>query len=121
MFSNYGISVELILNDFSKRMMTISQAEELKKRITEKQYIYSDIDRYILNSNDFKNVIFCIDYKAIEVLANSGIPEYQETMMSILKTMLRHSYDKDEKLKVERSRWKRRVYELKESLSVKEK
>ena len=117
LFLYKGVNVEPVLIDFSKKMMTVSEADVIKKRISEQKYLYSDINHFILNSNDFKNVIFHLDYKAIELLANYGVPEYQKAMISILMTQLKHSYDKDEKLKVERSKWRRRIAELEEALS----
>ena len=120
LFLNNGVNIEPVPNDFSKKMMTISEADVIKKRISEQKYLYSDINYFILNSNEFKNVVFHMDYKAIELLANYGVPEYQETMISILMTQLKHSYDKDEKLAAERSKWRRRIAELKSSLSKKE-
>ena len=116
-FLNYGITIEVILNDFSKKMMTITEADIIKKRISEKNYLYEDINYFILNSTEFKNIVFRIDYKAIEILANYGIPEYQETMISILMKQLEHSYDKDENIAAERNKWKRRINELKVQLS----
>lgn len=77
-FLNYGITIEAITNDFSKKIMTITEAKETKNRILEKNYLYNDINYFILNSSKFKNVIFYIYYKAIEVLANYEIPEYQK-------------------------------------------
>ena len=98
-------------------MMTNDEKNTIEKRILEKNYLYNDINYFVLNSAEFKNIIFRIDYKAIEILANYGIPEYQETMISILMTQLKHSYDKDEVLAAERSKWKRRINELKSQLS----
>ena len=121
LFLDNGVNIELDLNDFSKRMMTISEADVIKKRLSEQKYLYSDINYFILNSNEFKNVLFCIDYKAIELLASHGDLEYQETMISILMTQLKNSYDKDERLAIERSKWRRRIAELKSSLSKEEK
>ena len=112
-----GINIEPIPRNFSKKMLTISEASVINKRISEQKYLYNDIDYFILNSNEFKNIIFCIDYKAIELLANYGIPEYQETMILILTSQLIHSYDKDEQLAAKRSKWERRIAELKLSLS----
>ena len=120
LFLNNGVIVEPVPTDFSKKKMTISEADIIKKRISEQKYLYSDINYFILNSNEFKNVVFHMDYKAIELLANYGVPEYQETMISILMTQLKHSYDKDEKLATERSKWRRRIAELKSSLSKEE-
>lgn len=118
-FLNYGVIIEAVPNDFSKKMMTKSEANIINKRISEGKYLYSDVNYFILNSNKFKNVIFYMDYKAIELLANYGIPEYQEAMISILSTQLRHSYDKDDKLAVKRAKWARRISELKEELDKK--
>lgn len=120
MFLNYGIMIEAVPNDFSKKMMTITEADAIKKRISEQNYLYDDINYFILNGDEFKNVVFRIDYKAIEVLAKYGITEYQETMISLLMTQLKHSYDKDENLMTERNKWKRRIAELKSQLSKKD-
>ena len=116
-FLTYGITIEVVPNDFSKIMMTIVEDDTIKKRISENKYLYGDINYFVLNSSEFKNIAFRIDYKAIEVLANYGIPEYQETMISILMTQLKHSYDKDDALAAERRKWKRRIDELKLQLS----
>lgn len=117
MFLNYGITIEAIPNNFSKKTMTVNEANNIKKRILEQNYLYEDINYFILNSTEFKNIVFRIDYKAIEVLANNGIPEYQEIMISILMTQLKYSSDKDECLAAQRSKWKRRIDELKSQLS----
>ena len=120
LFLNDGVNIEGVPNDFSKKMMTISEANDLKGRISEQKYLYSDIDYFILNSNEFKDIIFRMDYKAIELLANSGDSEYQKTMISILMTQLEHSYDGNKELAAKRSQWKRRIDEYKSSLSEKE-
>lgn len=117
MFLNYGITIKAIPNDFSEKMLTITEADIIKKRISEQNYLYGDINYFVLNSSEFKNIVFRIDYKAIEILANYGIPEYQETLISILMTQLKNSYDKDENLAAERNKWKRRIDELKLQLS----
>ena len=114
MFLDYGVTIEPILNDFSKSKRA---SDTTLKRIKEQNYHYNDINYFILNSDKFKNVVFCIDYKAIELLANHGVPEYQEIMISILMTQLRYSYDKDETLAAERRKWLRRIDELKLQLS----
>ncbi|MBQ4262642.1 MAG: hypothetical protein IJB83_00155 [Bacilli bacterium] len=117
MFLNYGITIEAVPFHFSEKMMTVIEADAINKRISEQNYQYGDINYFILNSDEFKNIIFCMDYKAIEVLANYGISEYQETMISILTTQLNQSYDKDDNLAAERNKWKRRIEELKSQLS----
>lgn len=115
-FLNYGITIEPVLEDFSRTMMTVNEANIIKKRISEQNYIYSDVDYFILNGHEFANVVFRLDYKAIEILANYGIPEYQETLISILKTQLKLSYDMNEDFAIERAKWKRRISELEASL-----
>lgn len=116
-FLNYEITIEAIPNDI-KRPISITEANTIKKRILEKDYLYDDINYFVLNSSKFKNVVFRIDdYKAIEVLANYGIPEYQEAMIGILMTQLKHSSNMNENLTIERNRWKRRIEELKSQLS----
>ena len=118
-FLNKGITVEPIYYDICRRMITVMDANNIKKRILEGKSMYNDIDYFILNSNDFNNVVFRLDYKAIEVLANYGIPEFQNTLISILKWQLVHSCDKDKEISVRRSRWRRRIQEL-ESLLKKQ-
>ena len=118
-FLKQGIELDVKTNDFSLTKMTTEQANIINKRIIEQNYIYNDINYFILNSANFKNVIFIMDYKAIEVLANSGIREYQQTLIGILKTQLRISYDKDEILTKKRSQWKRKINELESQLSKK--
>lgn len=116
-FLNYGVEIDAILYDFSTQKTTITDAETRNKRVKEQNYLYSDINYFVLTSTDFRNVVFRIDYKAIEVLSNYGIPEYQEIMISILKTQLKNSYNKDETIEAERNKWKRRIEELEEQLS----
>lgn len=116
-FLNYGVMIEAIPNDFSKKINTITEASIIRQRILEKKYHYDDINHFILNSDELKNIVFRIDYKAIEVLANYGVPEYQEAMISILMMQLKHSYDKDENLVAERRKWRRRIDELKSQMS----
>lgn len=118
-FLKQGIELDVKTNDFSLTKMTAEQANIINKRIIEQNYIYNDINYFVLNSANFKNVIFIMDYKAIEVLANSGMREYQQTLIGILKTQLRISYDKDEILTKKRSQWKRKIDELESQLSKK--
>ena len=79
-FLSYGVDINPVAKDISNKFMTISEANSIKKRISEQKYLYNDINYFILNSNNFKNIVFVIDYKAIELLANHGIPEYQKAM-----------------------------------------
>lgn len=121
MFLSQGITIETTLVDFSKTMMSIEEANIVRERISKQNYLYSDIHYFILNSNRFKNVIFCIDYKVIEVLANAGMPEYQNTLISILKTQLRYSDDKDKTLVKKRENWRTRIIELESQLAKSDK
>ena len=112
MFLNYGITMEPVLENISQRKMPLSEAKSMKERLEKQEYFYSEIRHFILNSEDFKNVYFCIDYDAIEILADHGIPEYQEAMVSILTTRLKNSSDSNEELRSRRSMWKRKIKEL---------
>lgn len=116
-FLNYGITIEVMIADFSKKMMTLAEAASLKKRISEENYLYNDIKYYVLNAPEFENVVFRMDYKAIEALANHGIPEYKEAMICILKTQLKYSFNKDENWVIQRNKMKRKINELKLELS----
>ena len=118
MFLNMGISIEPIHVDVSKMKAPIGVRFSISKRIKEQKYLYDDIKYFILNSNDIKNVIFIIGYKAIELLADYGIPEYQERMISLLKFELNHTYDNDAKMKAKRNVIKRRIRELEIQLAI---
>lgn len=118
LFLNNGVTIEPVFIDYTK-LPIASQIEEVKKRILERNYLYNDINYFILNSKEFKNVVFRIDYKAIELLANYGVPEYQKAMISTLVTQLRHSYtnERNDELEAKRSKWQRRIAELELALS----
>ena len=121
LFLNHGIDIEAVPNDYHKRKITVDEAKAIEKRISDQKYNYDDIDYFILSSKDFNDVIFRMDYKAVEILANYGDPEYQRILISTLTFQLLHSYDKGEKLKLERSKWRRRINELRASLSKEQK
>ena len=111
-----GVNLEAIPVDISNKMMTVNDAEDYKKRVSEQKYISDDISGYLLNAEDYKNVIFYMDYKAIEVLANHGIPEYQQKLIGILSTQLTHSSDSNDEISAKRAMWKRRIDELKQNI-----
>lgn len=117
MFASYDITIEPVLRDFSKQKMTVSDANMMKDRLANKQYLYSDINYFLLNSEKFKNIAFRIDYKAVELLANLGIPEYQTSMVNILMTEMRLSHPTDPKSLAEQNKKQRRIEELKLELS----
>ena len=114
-FSNeFGIEVNADA-DYSRAK---GEFNDYCNRVSRENYDYNDIVYFILSGKDFKNVLFRLDYKAIEVLANNNIRYYMEVYKVILETQIRHSYDKNEKLKVKRNMWKRRVAELQKELSI---
>ena len=78
LLAEHGITVKPLLIDFSKKAMTIKEAKEIQKRLDDEDYIYNDINAYVFNSDSFENVLFAIDYKVVEVLANHGEPDYVE-------------------------------------------
>lgn len=116
-FSNeYGIEVRA---DYAfPTGMTTEEHSNYIDRINSENPSYNDISYFIISGENFKNVIFRIDYKVIEVLANNNVRYYMEVYKAILETQIRHSYDKNEKLKAKRNMWKRRVAELQKELSI---
>ena len=79
LLASHGISVKPLLIDFASKKMTIKEGKEIQKRLDNEDYIYDDINCFIFNSDNFENVIFAIDYKVVDVLANYGEPSYVET------------------------------------------
>ena len=115
MFSSYGVTVEPALRDFPNIPMTREEADKVKERLMSKKYNYNDIDSFVLSSKDFKNVDFNLSGKAVKLLADYGMPEYQDTMIQILKTQLQHDSSKvDEVSEARRNKLKRQIaeYEL---------
>ena len=116
-FSNeYGIEVRA---DYAfPTDMSIEEHSNYIDRINNENPNYNDISYFIISGENFKNVQFRIDYKAIEVLANNNVRYYMEVYKAILETQIRHSHDKNEELKAKRNMWKRRVVELQKELSI---
>ncbi len=112
----YGIEVRVEIN--SKSGMTLEERADFANRLIKEDYNYNDITGFILNGRYLNNVLFKMDYKAIEVLANNNIPRYMEAYKRILETQLHYSYDKNEKLKAERNMWKRKIEELENKLVI---
>ena len=96
--------------------MNISEAEAYEKRRANGDYLYHEIHSYVLNSEVLHNVIFCVDYKTVEVMYNRGVPYYLQAMRMILRTQLRHSSDASKLLAAERSMWQRRIMEIDKEL-----
>ena len=57
-FLNYGVIIEAVPNDFSKKMMTKSEANIINKRISDGKYLYSDVNYFILNTIKLNNFNF---------------------------------------------------------------
>lgn len=112
----YGIEVNA--DATIRTIMTLEEFNDFCNRKSREDYEYNDISCFILSGKDFRNVLFRLDYKAIEVLANNNVRYYMEVYKAILETQIRHSYDKNEKLKAKRNMWKRRVAELQKELSI---
>ena len=112
----YGIEVNA--DATIRTIMTLEEFNDFCDRISREDYEYNDISWFVLSGKDFRNVLFRLDYKAIEVLANNNVRYYMEVYKAILETQIRHSYDKNEELKAKRNMWKRRVVELQKELSI---
>ena len=71
-FSNeYGIEVRA---DYAfPTGMSIEEHSNYIDRIKSENPSYNDISYFIISGENFKNVQFRIDYKAIEVLANNNV------------------------------------------------
>lgn len=115
-FSNeYGIEVRA---DYAfPTDMRIEELNNYIDRTNSENPSYNDISYFIISGENFKNVQFRIDYKAIEVLANNHIRYYMEAYKSILETQVRHSFDK-RMLRAKRNMWRRRIAELQKELSI---
>lgn len=113
-WAQHKINLQIMPIDISHRKLL--PKEEITRRINE-NYNYNDIKAYVLSSDEFQNVVFYMDRKAIELLANAGIPEYQKELASILMLELRLTSDKDQKTAAERRQRQKRIIELEEQLS----
>lgn len=117
-FKSYNIDIDVKLINHSLKGVIDSETE---KRLKNKEYLYSDIKFFVLNGCSFKNVIYKLDYKAIEVLSNYGITEYQKIMISLLKHQVMYTSDKTEELTLKRNKWHRQINELNLKLENKQK
>ena len=82
------------------------------ERIAKKEYLACDIDNYVLNSEKFKNVLFNIDDKAVELLANAGNLKYKCYLIDELKERLKRSDDSTPEMVVNRRNWLRQIEAL---------
>ena len=115
LFLEKGITITPNLDNQIPKM-NISEAEAYEKRRANGDYLYHEIHSYVLNSEVLHNVIFCVDYKTVEVMSNRGVPYYLQAMRMILRTQLRHSSDTSKLLAAERSMWQRRIREIDKEL-----
>ena len=118
LFGGLGLAVEPVLYDYTKRMISIREANIIEERHLSKNYLPADIRGYILNSYDRSiiDVMFMMDRKVIEVLADYGMSEYQLELINILRTQIRFTpHNKDNMVNL--SLWNRRIKELEKELS----
>ena len=95
-FQSIGVVMKPRLIDFSTKKMTVEQGKVIKERLNNENYIYKDINGFLLDIGD-KKVIFYMDYKAIEVLANAGLPEYIKSLIGILDWEIKNMPNGEEK------------------------
>lgn len=113
MFLEYNVNLDVVTKDYSASQLPL---EEINRRQQEENYTSGDITSYILNSEEYKNVDFKIDYTAMEILANANVEKYQTILIDILKFQLMNSHDTNEILAAERRKWKKRINELESQL-----
>lgn len=117
-FLDLGVEIKPSVIDISKRMMTIDDYKRLKERLGQGGYKYQNLNGIILNSEDFQNVKFYEREDVIRLLANEELPDYQYTLMDILLTKLRNSYDVNENVAKERKQIKEELESLREKLNI---
>lgn len=87
LFLSNNVSLNVEPYDLSEIIVTKDKGKVIRDRYIKGNYLPSDIRHYIINGN----IIFNIDYKVIELLANAGVPKYQTLFLAILKSELRNS------------------------------
>ena len=114
-----GITIKPILIDFSTKMETIEQRKVIKERLDNNNYIYEDIRGFLLDIDD-KKVIFYMDYKAIEILAKAGLPDYIVSIISILEWEIRNTPNSEIKkmLKAKRTAYLSRLHNCNNSTEL---
>lgn len=115
-WAQHKITLQILTSFNLSIRKTLLKKEEVIRYLND-DYNYNDIKAYVLSSDEFQNVVFYMDRKAIELLANAGIPEYQKELASILMLELRLTSDKDQKTAAERRQRQKRIIELEEQLS----
>ncbi len=97
-FAAKGITLGVTLYFYGDEGLprTAEEAKALKARIASESYVPRDISKFTLKGIIQQDVIFCIDYKAIEVLAKRGNQKYMQTLNNILGTQ--HSIDGDQEI-----------------------
>lgn len=72
LLADENINLSLRLRDVSNRMMTVIQAEEMKKRFEKEEYDPGDLDGYLISGENYENVLVRYDRAMIDVLAKNG-------------------------------------------------
>lgn len=75
-----NIELKPYLHDFSKRMMSIQQYEELKTKFKNEEYEPEHLNAYIISSEHYNNVLIRYDRPMINVLAEYG-EEYSKKVL----------------------------------------
>ena len=78
-----NIELKPYLHDFSKRMMSIQQYEELKTKFKNEEYEPEHLNAYIISSEHYNNVLIRYDRPMINVLAEYG-EEYSKKVLERL-------------------------------------
>ena len=75
-----NIELKPYLHDFSKRMMSILEYEELKVKFKNEEYEPQHLNAYIISSELYNNVLIRYDRPMINVLAEYG-EEYSKKIL----------------------------------------
>ena len=113
LFLRFNIEIEPIKRKYYGAMITIDKTREIEERSNNNNYISSDLEGIILNSIDYKNVVFRIDYYVIELLAKAGLKKYKKILIGILETQLKLTYNVNQEVANNRRKWKKQIEELK--------
>lgn len=117
LFAENGVNVRPLLYDNSI-YLTMADYNAAHERFARKEYVYSDIRSFILSNNEFQNIMFGLDYKSVEVLANSGDLEYKECLRIILKTFMKNIDVTSQKGLTLKRKWNTQIKELESELGM---
>ena len=91
LLADENINLSLRLRDVSNRMMTVIQAEEMKKRFEKEEYDPGDLDGYLISGENYENVLVRYDRAMIDVLAKNGDKDAISTRNILLQWEERNS------------------------------